>query len=451
MKGRDGVTTPICDYVKKYAEGQAVRLHMPGHKGESFLGLEKFDITEIEGADVLYSPAGIIAESQKNASALFGTEKTLYSTEGSSLCIRAMLRIATATAVKGERPWVLAARNAHKAFLSACALLDADVEWMYPEKRESILSCKVTAEDVERGINSREQKPCAVYLTSPDYLGNVCDIKEIADVCHKFGVPLLVDNAHGAYLGFLEESRHPIALGADMCCDSAHKTLPVLTGGAYLHISKNAPAHLCDGAEQAMELFASTSPSYLILQSLDKANAYICDGYKERLAALISKTDKLKKALADKGITFMGDEPLKLTIAPKSYGYTGAEFAKALLKHDIVCEFSDPDFCVMMLTPEIKDEDFDRLENALLGIERKTPIAEVTPTPSVASCAISIREAMLALSEEIDVEKSAGRILASPCVSCPPAVPILVCGEKIDRAAIECFGYYGITKIRVVK
>ena len=116
-----------------------------------------------------------------------------------------------------------------------------------------------------------------------------------------------------------------------------------------------------------------------------------------------------------------------------------------------MCEFSDLDFCVMMLTPEIKDGDLDRLERVLLGIERRAPITEKPPVPRVADRATSIREAMLALSEEIDVENADGRILASPCVSCPPAVPILVCGEKIDKAAIECFKYYGITKIRVVK
>ena len=104
------------------------------------------------------------------------------------------------------------------------------------------------------------------------------------EVCKTYDTPLLVDNAHGAYLAFLEENRHPIALGATMCCDSAHKTLPVLTGGAYLHISKDAPESFVRSARSMLALFASTSPSYLILASLDRCNASLADGYEKKLA-----------------------------------------------------------------------------------------------------------------------------------------------------------------------
>ena len=445
------MNTPICDFVKKYADSDAVRLHMPGHKGENFIGGESYDITEIEGADVLYGACGIIAQSQSNASALFGTAKTLYSTEGSSLCIRAMLRLALTGTQKDSKPWILAARNAHKVFSSACALLDIDVEWLYGENKESILSCRVTGADVEQKLAACDNKPAAVYLTSPDYLGNTCDIASVAQACHKFGVLLIVDNAHGAYLNFLPESRHPIALGADMCCDSAHKTLAVLTGGAYLHISNNAPEHSCNGAMAAMELFASTSPSYLILQSLDRANAYISDGYRESLARLADKLDDLKKKLIEKGFRLVGDEPLKLTVAPKSYGYTGQELSDLILAQGIVCEFADRDFCVMMFTPEIKDEDILRVERAFLKIAEKPPIKEAPPACRMRERRLTLRQAMLSDSEEIDVNLSRGRVLATPSVSCPPAVPILVCGEVIDESAIECFKYYGIEKIRVVK
>ena len=291
------MTTPICDFARRYAERHALRLHMPGHKGCGFLGVEQWDITEIDGADSLYEAEGIIRESEDNASALFGVP-TFYSTEGSSQCIRAMLYLAALHAKKqGKRPRILAGRNAHKTFLSAVALLDVEVEWLLPREGESYLSCKVSAEDVAARLSAMGEKPTAVYLTSPDYLGNVADIAAIAEVCHRYGVLLVVDNAHGAYLKFLQPSRHPMDLGADMCCDSAHKTFPVLTGGAYLHaVEEFAPQ-----CKNALQLFGSTSPSYLIMESLDGANAYLANGYREKLAAFAEKVQGLKERLAALG------------------------------------------------------------------------------------------------------------------------------------------------------
>lgn len=446
------MNTPICDFVKKYADEKNMRLHMPGHKGKSVLGVEELDITEIEGADLLYSSKGIIEESQKNASLLFDSAKTLYSTEGSSLCIRAMMQLVCLYSKSvGKKAAVLAARNAHKTFMSAAALLDLDIEWIYPKSSESMLSCKISAEDVGGAIDRCDQKPTAVYLTSPDYLGNLADIKGISKACHERGVLLLVDNAHGAYLNFLSTSKHPIALGADICCDSAHKTLPVLTGGAYLHISKNAPHIFCEMAECSMSLFASTSPSYLIMQSLDRANLYISDNYREKLLSFSDTVGKLKKKLADKGSCLVGDEILKLTVAPRSYGYTGYELADYLFDKKIVCEFSDPDFTVMMLTPEISGEDISSLEKALTDLERREPMISAPPAVSMPEKVMSVREAMLSPSKEVRVEDACGKILASPSVSCPPAVPILICGERIDSSAIRAFEYYGIEKCRVIE
>ena len=289
------MNTPICDFVRSYIEKNAVRLHMPGHKGESLLGFEGYDITEIKGADSLYEANGIIKESEENASKLFGSY-TYYSAEGSSLAIRAMLYLTCLfSEEKGERPLILAGRNVHKVFVSSAALLDFDVEWLVSEKDDTYLSCRIMPEDVERKLISLERKPAAVYLTSPDYLGNESDICEIAKVCHKYGVLLLVDNAHGAYLKFLPESRHPIDMGADMCCDSAHKTLPVLTGGAYLHIAGSAPEVFKERAKDSLSLFGSTSPSYLLLQSLDAMNAYIDDSYKKDLTELVVKISEIKE------------------------------------------------------------------------------------------------------------------------------------------------------------
>ena len=444
--------TPICDFVRAYQEKGALRLHMPGHKGRAFLGMESGDITEISGADELYRARGIIRKSEDNAASLFGTARTLYSTEGSSLCIRAMIYLALLWGKeKGRDPLILAGRNAHKAFLSAAALLDADVKWLYPQREDSLISCEITGPGLEKALEDMREKPAAVYITSPDYLGNTADIAALSRVCRRCDVMLLVDNAHGAYLRFLEPDRHPIALGANLCCDSAHKTLPALTGAAYLHIAKNAPEICTENAERALAMFASSSPSYLILQSLDACNAYLAEGYGEKLAALIRRTERMKNRLTERGYELLGDEPAKLTAAPKSYGYTGDELHDLLRGQNMECEFSDPDFLTVMLTPQLEDEELDRLEAALLAVPRKAPIAVRPPAPPRPERGMSVREAMLSPVREVPAEKAEGCILADAQVGCPPCIPIVMSGEKIDSNAIECFRYYGMDRCRIVK
>ena len=436
------ISTPVCDFVRVYAASAPVRLHMPGHKGRGILGCESLDITEIRGADDLYHPEGILARSEENASRLFGC-RTVYSAEGSSLAIRAMLYLAyTRSGCKGR---CLAGRNAHKSFLHTAVLLDFPISWLWAG--DSYLSCPVTAETVEAAILAEKEKPFAVYLTSPDYLGNLAPVGEIASVCHRHGVPLLVDNAHGAYLKFLPRSLHPMDLGADLCCDSAHKTLPVLTGGAYLHMG---PDWTTEEAKAAMALFGSTSPSWLILQSLDGANPAM-----ERLpgdiAALAPHIAALKGALLAHGFALVGAEPLKITVHAAKFGYSGEEMAEILEKQGIFCEFADGDFLVFMLTPRNTPEELDRLRAALCALPRgvrqeEPPIALARP-----KAACTPRQAAFAPRETIPVENSLGRILALANVSCPPAVPIVMCGEEIDEAAREALCRCGIEEVTVIK
>lgn len=443
--------TPVCDFVKAYAEEEALRLHMPGHKGKPMLGPEELDITEIDGADVLYSAHGILRRSEENAASLFGTARTLYSAEGSSLSIRAMLYLTVMYGnAAGKRPLIAAGRNAHKVFLTAAALLDLDVAWIFPENRQNLLSCEITPEALERFLSAMEETPIAVYLTSPDYLGNVADIHGLSQVCHRRGVLLIVDNAHGAYLNFLPENRHPIALGADLCCDSAHKTLPVLTGGGYLHISPSAPALFREQAEAAMSVFASTSPSYLILQSLDAVNPYLSGEYRQQLAVYTEKVAVLKQSLTDAGYRLVGSEPLKLTVSPKSYGYTGTELAQYLLNRHIVCEFYDPDYVVMMLTPENGETALTQIRQAFTRLPRKPAIPEPAPPLPEPVIRLRPRDAMLRAGRKLDIHDCLGKILSSPSVSCPPAIPIVVCGEEISQAAIGLFEYYGIETCTVI-
>jgi len=439
------MNTPICDFVRTYAAGNPVRLHMPGHKGQTVLGPESADITEIEGADVLYRTRGIIRESEENAAALFGASRTLYSAEGSSLCIRAMLYLASLTANQKKRR-LLAGRNAHRTLMTAAALLDIEIDWIMPGS--NLLSCSITSEMLEQKLNEREYM--GVFLTSPDYLGQQTDLRAAAEVCRRHETPLLVDNAHGAYLKFLSPDRHPLTQGADACCDSAHKTLSCLTGAAYLHLAGHAPENWKEQAEEAMSLFASTSPNWLILQSLDRMNAELAGDYPARLRETARKTAAIKKSLESEGWTLAGDEPMKITLNAAAAGYTGTELAQLLRLDGIECEFADREYLVMMPSAETTEQEWRRLQTALWAVPRRRALCLQTPQQLAPERVLSVREAMLAPSRKTAVEQAVGQVLADASVSCPPAVPVVIAGERITAEAAACLLYYGITECRVV-
>ena len=444
------MNTPICDFVRAYRDSKRLRLHMPGHKGSAVIGPEGLDITEIDGADVLYSAKGIIRESEENASSLFGSGLTLYSAEGSSLSIRAMVYLAVLYAKQqNRRPLIAAARNAHKVFMTAAALTGAEIRWLFPREPGSVVSCVLDPADVECVL--RDEQPAALDVTSPDYLGQLADVRTLSALCRRYGTLLLVDNAHGAYLKFLPDSQHPLDLGADMCSDSAHKTLPVLTGGGYLHISKEAPALLRTHAENALSLFASTSPSYLILQSLDHANRILAGDFGSRLHALACVLNEARTKLASFGYEIISGEAMKLTLGTKIIGWRGDELDAYLMANGVNAEFADPDFLVMMFSPEINGDDVQRVVSLLTSVSKKPALSDRPPVLALPVQRMSPRDAMFSVQETLPVENAISRVLSSASVTRPPAVPIVVCGEEIDETAAACFRYYGIETCTVVK
>ncbi len=442
------MSTPICDFLREYSRQDKLRMHMPGHKGHG-ADIFAFDLTEVEGADSLFTADGIIKESEAIASEIFGAD-TFFSTEGSSLCIRAMVRLISLYARSlGKAPRILAARNVHKSFIGAVSLLDCELEWLYGEG-ESYLSCVITPEMLEERLSSGIT-PTAVYITSPDYLGHCCDIEAIARVCHRHGVLLAVDNAHGAYLKFLKKSRHPMDLGADICCDSAHKTLPAMTGCAYLHISRDAPKCLKSYAKDAMALFASTSPSYILLASLDRLNEVLSDGFESKMQIFVDKIADIKRALIEHGYTFCGYEPAKLTVLTKQYGYLGEDMARALSDAGIVCEFADRDHLVLMPSPSNTDSEFDRLLQVLMSLPRRKKIDGCPPEFDAPITVMKPSEALARPYEYLPCSDAVGRVAAEVTVGCPPAVPIVISGELITDKAASAFDYYGVKKVSVIR
>lgn len=421
---------------------------MPGHKGK--IAGTSYDITEISGADSLFDACGIIDESENNLSKLYNTLFSLYSTEGSTLSIKTMLALVYKYAKNnGKKPLILAERNVHSSFLYGVGLLDIQVEWIEDE-RQNLFSSNLTAKTVEEKLKSMQEKPTALYLTSPDYLGNILPIKEIVSVCKKHNVLLVVDNAHGAYFNFLKENIHPINLGADMCADSAHKTLPTLTGGGYLHLNKRFDYFSKSDVKRIMKTFASTSPSYLILSSLDSTNKYL---FKEKNAFIQceEKVEKLKQFCLNLGFDLVGEEKLKITLDCKSFGYFGTDIASLLEKQNIVVEYFDKDYVILMFSPLNTDSDFDKIKCVFKGIERKKEIKKADLIFSIPQRKMSIKDALFSNEERVEVEKANGKIISSISVSCPPAIPLIFSGEVVDENTIKILQYYGIKDCQVVK
>lgn len=424
--------TPIHDFLEQYANSGTVRCHMPGHKGRPL-----FDITEISGADSLYESSGIIAQSEDIAARLFGSEKTLYSCGGSTLAIQTMLALVKHSG-KDE---VIAARGSHRSFISGCIHCGLTPVWVYPK---DYMSAEVSPLAIEEKFSSRT---AAVFINSIDYYGGRSDIPAIARVCEKHGVPLLADNAHGAYLKFTRAADHPITQGASMCADSAHKTLSVLTGGAYLHI---ADKRFLQSAKEMMSAFGSSSPSYLILDSLDCFNGFISEN-PDAVITLCDKLSALKKELISAGIPVRRSDEMRLTLDCIAVGSTGTACANELRRRGIECEYADERCCVLLFGIGTSDEDIKKVKNALISggcFPLEKP--EMLPEFIRAEYVMPPGEAFYSpLAQNIPIDKAEGKICAELWSPCPPGVPVIMPGERINKAACRMLKADRKTYIRV--
>ncbi|MCM1298039.1 MAG: aminotransferase class V-fold PLP-dependent enzyme [Firmicutes bacterium] len=430
------ISAPIDDFLKSYAAKSPVRCHMPGGKGKN----DPFDITEIDGADSLFESCGIIAESEENAARLFGAGKTLFSCGGSTLSVQTMLALAKAESPEKHR--VIAGRYCHKSLISACVLLDLEVDWIMPAE---YLSCKISKEEVEAKIN--EDTLC-VFAQSIDYYGGECDIRAVSEACRAKNIPLLVDNAHGAYLVFTD--RHPLKSGADMTADSAHKTLPCLTGCGYLHIGKDSRfTAFSERAKELMALFGSSSPSYLMLQSLDLCNRFI--GEESRCAFdALEKIKELKTALSQLGFGLYESDPIRITVDCFSAGYGGFELNKLLEEQNIFCEYFDGRYVVLLFSVSQDLGDLHKILRAFEKIPIKEKICAAKIAPRLPKAVVSPKKAVFSPSALVDTENAKGRICGEIRCSCPPCVPLIMPGELFDDGIINAVREYGADKVRIL-
>jgi arginine/lysine/ornithine decarboxylase len=416
------IRTPIHDFLVNYSRENLVRCHTPGHKGRDF----PHDITEISGAGGLYESAGIISESERIASGIFGTQGTFYSCSGSTLAIQAMLAL-----VKPQGNRIAAFRHAHRSLVSACVLLGFEVDWVYSGDCVSGVLCADTA---------------AVFMNSLDYYGNMYDTESVAKVCKNAGIPLLVDNAHGAYLTLTGE--HPVNHGAAMTADSAHKTLPALTGGAYLHVND---AKYIEKAKAMMAMFGTSSPSFLILESLDLCNQHLAEKKVKGVTEVFGYVAQVKRRLGEAGFSLRESDPLRLTVNAREYGYTGNGFAAALRKAGVECEYADENCTVLLFSTITTEADTEAVLAAFGKIKRNNPLPVVSYPSVKPERAMNARDALFAPGSELAFPDAAiGRTCAEILAPCPPGVPLIMPGERIGRDEAELLKAYGVGKIRVL-
>lgn len=439
---------PLYRALREHQRLERASFHTPGHKSnpEAFpKDLLSLDYTELPDTDSLFEAEGPIREAEEAAARLFGTARTAFSAGGCTLCIQAMLRLAASEG--GE---VIAGRIIHRSAVQTMALLGLEPVWVMPRPDAGEgLPGRIHADDIRQALRLHPAAK-AVYLTSPDYYGVLADIPAIAEVCRLADVPLLVDNAHGAHLWYVGGGLHPIVQGADFTACSAHKTLPALTGGAWLNIREE---FFSQGVKEAMALFGSTSPSYPVMASLDLCRAWLQEKGKSSFDRLEKRVFALKQLAREKGIAQpLGTcDPIRLTLNTSSVGMAGEEAAQWLRDRGIEPEYADGGHVVLILTPMNKEEDFIRLEEAIRDFPVRDPYSLPNALPPQPRRAVSPREAMLAPSEWISIEQAAGRIAAQAACPCPPGVPVVMPGERITENTIEFLISYRIFRIKVIK
>ena len=462
MKEIDRRKYPLLAAVEEYIAAGRVRMHTPGHskKKNSALPLLgdicKYDITELDGLESLYSGTGAIAASERRAADILGVKGLFYSAGGSTLCIQAMLYMAASGDGK-----VIFAGGLHKSAINTCILLNITPVFIKSLDKDT---CGRIKEILYSQSDVR-----AVYITNPDYYGRIYDTSELYNICRDNNIPLLVDGAHGAHLSCFDESINTLHMGASMTAQSAHKTLPALTGGAWLCVHEDKYLH---NAKYAMSMFGSTSPSYLIMLSLEAAANWLEDEGAESFIRIADKCSAVKsEALRCNFKIYTGlSDPARITLDASSLGISGRQASELFRGNGIEPEMHDGSRVVFIPSPFMTDAEFERLTYAVKAVgvragyvshtdkkEEGGPYCGCGETVTKDSDAWHIdmrmtpRAASLAECETLLCDEAAGRIAGEIICPCPPGTPITVPGGVIDADAVQTLKSYGIFTVKVVK
>ena len=435
----------VCQFLLEHAKCGPVSFHMPGHKGAAVYlenGYGEFlkrmmdcDITEIPGADNLFQTEGIIKETMERYRALYASKESYLLINGSSAGL--MAAILTCVPPGGE---IITARNCHKSIFNGVSMAGANPVYAYPELVSDYqISGEITAAEIRRCLTEHPLS-AAVILPSPNYYGICSDIKAIAEVVHEAGKLLIVDQAHGAHLKFFDrytgsEPKAAENLGADIVINSVHKTLASFTQSAIVNLCSDRVDKY--DFEDKLQLIESTSPSYLLMASLD-INA---DLLEQKGEALIRTWEEnlqyfYQRASEMEGLRVM-EHPLldhtKINLDMSAYGLDGLTLESLLMERDIFVELVTGNIVMCMTGIGNKRCDFDRLLSALreIALNRQIAINSAEAKQHLTQKKL-VQKPLPRQKERIKLEEAAGRVCASSIIPYPPGIPIVCPGEVID-------------------
>ena len=426
---------PMYDMLSAAAERAS--FHMPGHKGRSPfdpVDMYALDTTELPLTDDLYAPERGVAQAQALYAEAAGAAKTLMLTNGSTSGIHVMLQL-----YAREGDTVLLPRNAHMSAVNGCIMGGLRVRWL-PLSMTADGLCYIRAEDVISAMDAHPETK-AVLLTRPDFYGCCIDLERVAAAAHARNIRVVVDEAHGAHLPWMQGMKSACACGADAWVQSVHKTLPALTGAAALHL-KHAEDHT--RALTLLRREQSSSPNFVMLMTIDDARAYMADCGAARLAAVAAAAEEVRRMLPslgyadahaawrETGLTF---DPTRLVIdAPQA----GAALAKALRDKGIDAEMYDLRRVVFILSAMDDATDVLAIADALREIPAVP--AKIPALPMITSIperAMEVRQAVMADCECVPLAECAGRVAAVSAGLYPPGIPLVCPGEIVPGEVVS--------------
>lgn len=435
----------IAEKLTEYSRSGVLPMHMPGHKRRSgFLWLDSLsvsmDITELDGFDNLNDPHGMFLDLSQRLSKLYGAKKSVPLVNGSTAGILAAVR-----SCAGENSTALISRNCHKSVYHGCELAGCDVSYIVPVRDSNGIWLSVTPESVENALRNNDNIHLVV-VTSPTYEGIISDIASISEICHRYNAVLLVDEAHGAHLGFDGFPETSVRLGADIVVQSLHKTLPSLTQTAVLHICPSLPEELSREVIRNAAIFQTSSPSYLLSSSIDGCVRFMeTDGNRE--CRLWRENLRVIDSLTGYGVLFRSSTDRVFAYDPSKVVVSGVEADFFRHESGIEPEMESDSFVLFMTGLADTQESIERLANAIKSSrysahttptssrERREPEAPPLPRQVMKPSAAVKMRAVTA-----EPEKALGKVSGEYITMYPPCSPILVPGELVDERVIEKTG-----------